>query len=86
MSDVYNKNLQIARYVFYHMAPEEFSSPEELDRASDSPDPSTRIEGGNQITSHFCGSKAVFLNRRSEARLPALASIITGHKRFSWNW
>ena len=31
-------------------------------------------------------SKAVFLNRRAAARYRALASIISGSKRFSWNW
>jgi len=36
------------------MAPQKFSCSEELGRASDSPDPSTRIEQGNQNTSHFC--------------------------------
>jgi len=30
--------------------------------------------------------KAVFLNRRTAARYRALASIIQGRERFSWNW
>ena len=30
-------------------------------------------------------SRAVFLNRRAAARCRALASIIPGHERFSWN-
>jgi len=30
-------------------------------------------------------SKAVFLNHWATARYRALASIIPGHKRFSWN-
>jgi len=33
-----------------------------------------------------CGhSKSVFLNRRAAARYRALASIIPGRERFSWN-
>jgi len=44
-------------YQNYYMAPEKFSRSEELDRASDSPDPSTRIDRENQNKSHFCGSK-----------------------------
>jgi len=30
-------------------------------------------------------AKAVFLNRRAAARYRALASIIPGRERFSWN-
>jgi hypothetical protein len=30
-------------------------------------------------------SKAAFLNRRAAARYRALASVIPGRKRFSWN-
>jgi len=30
-------------------------------------------------------SRTVFLNRRAAARYPALASIIPGRERFSWN-
>jgi len=31
-------------------------------------------------------SRPVFLNRRAAARYRALASIIPGRERFSWNW
>jgi len=31
-------------------------------------------------------SRAMFLNRRAAARYRALASIIPGRERFSWNW
>ena len=34
---------------------------------------------------HLC-SRAMFLNRRAAARYRALALIIPGRERFSWNW
>jgi len=34
---------------------------------------------------HYSQSRAVFLNRRAAVRYRALASIITGLERFSWN-
>ena len=34
---------------------------------------------------HYEGCRAVFLNRRAAARYRALASIIPGRERFSWN-
>jgi len=33
----------------------------------------------------FISVKAVFLNRRAAARYRALASIIPGREKFSWN-
>jgi hypothetical protein len=56
--DKYNKIYKTSvLYQDYYVAPEEFSCSEELDRTSDSPDPSTRIEEGIQNTSHFGGSE-----------------------------
>jgi len=45
----------------------------------------TGLEGTVPETSYYWSIKLVFLNRRAAALYRALASIIPGRERFSWN-
>ena len=44
-----------------------------------------RVGEKSESDSRFGCLRAAFLNRRAAARYRALASIITGRERFSWN-